>query len=120
MNTVSRLGLWALPVAAAASVLLAMQPRMHYIPRDEGNGGASIDGAFEYLAAIRANVATGVYDPNDKRRMDQAVRTAMAAAPKSLSLQWIEMGPDNVGGRVRAVIVDPANPQSLWAGGVSG
>ena len=120
MNKVSRLGLWALPVAAAASVLLATQPRMHYIPRDEGNGGASIHGAFEYLAAIRANVATGVYDPNDKRRMDQAVNTAMAGMPKSVNLEWIEMGPDNVGGRIRAVVIDPANTQSLWAGGVSG
>ena len=60
MNTVSRLGLWALPVAAAATAFFAVQPRMRYTPRDEGNGGASIHGAFEYLAAIRKNVVTGV------------------------------------------------------------
>ena len=83
-------------------------------------GGGSFHGAFEYLAAIRAKVAPGVYDPNDKRRMDQAVNTAMAGMPKSVNLEWIEMGPDNVGGRIRAVVIDPANTQSLWAGGVSG
>ncbi|MBK7083601.1 MAG: hypothetical protein IPH53_02610 [Flavobacteriales bacterium] len=93
---------------------------MRYTPRDEGNGGASIHGAFEYLAAIRKNVVTGVYDLNDKRLMDEAVNTAMAGVPKSLDLEWIEMGPDNVGGRIQSVVVDATNPQSIWAGGVSG
>ena len=33
---------------------------------------------------------------------------------------WNWLGPGNVGGRVRALVIDPANPQRMWLGGVSG
>ncbi|MFN0157201.1 MAG: FlgD immunoglobulin-like domain containing protein [Bacteroidota bacterium] len=34
--------------------------------------------------------------------------------------QWTSIGPDNVGGRVLAVAIDPMNPNTLWAGAASG
>ncbi|MBE0567846.1 MAG: hypothetical protein IH621_17970 [Krumholzibacteria bacterium] len=34
--------------------------------------------------------------------------------------QWTWLGPGNIGGRVRAFVIDPANPQRMWLGGVSG
>ncbi|HEX4910720.1 MAG TPA: hypothetical protein VFV64_08160 [Permianibacter sp.] len=34
--------------------------------------------------------------------------------------QWQWQGPGNIGGRVRAVLVHPDNPQKIWAGSVSG
>ncbi|MFZ5843722.1 MAG: hypothetical protein ACOY3E_12590 [Pseudomonadota bacterium] len=34
--------------------------------------------------------------------------------------QWQWQGPGNIGGRVRALLVHPANPQKIWAGSVSG
>jgi photosystem II stability/assembly factor-like uncharacterized protein len=34
--------------------------------------------------------------------------------------QWRSIGPDNVGGRVLSVAVDPSNPSVLWAGSASG
>jgi hypothetical protein len=36
------------------------------------------------------------------------------------SSQWTEIGPSNIGGRIRAVIIDPDNTNNIWAGGVSG
>lgn len=33
---------------------------------------------------------------------------------------WVELGPDNVGGRTRALLMDNANNQHFFAGGVSG
>lgn len=33
---------------------------------------------------------------------------------------WVELGPDNVGGRTRALIYDKFNPAIMYAGGVSG
>jgi hypothetical protein len=36
------------------------------------------------------------------------------------SNQWTEIGPVNIGGRIRAVIIDPDNTNNIWAGGVSG
>lgn len=40
----------------------------------------------------------------------------------SLNLQWEELGPDNVGGRTRAILVDKRDPtrQTVYAGGVGG
>ena len=35
-------------------------------------------------------------------------------------LVWTELGPDNIGGRVRAIESDPANPNVVYAGGISG
>lgn len=39
-----------------------------------------------------------------------------------LNLQWEELGPDNIGGRTRAILVDKRDPSgnTLYAGGVSG
>jgi hypothetical protein len=36
------------------------------------------------------------------------------------SSTWTSIGPDNVGGRMLAVAVDPANPSRVWAGAASG
>lgn len=33
---------------------------------------------------------------------------------------WVERGPSNIGGRTRSLVVDPANPSSMFAGGVGG
>jgi hypothetical protein len=38
----------------------------------------------------------------------------------ALGLNWIEMGPNNVGGRTRAILIDKNNINTVYAGGVSG
>jgi hypothetical protein len=40
--------------------------------------------------------------------------------PRNKSLSFIEQGPDNIGGRTRAIQIDRTNIQRVWAGGVSG
>lgn len=39
---------------------------------------------------------------------------------KSRAITFIEQGPDNIGGRTRAIQVDVINNNTIWAGGVSG
>ncbi|HYR06678.1 MAG TPA: hypothetical protein VEQ60_02840, partial [Longimicrobium sp.] len=34
--------------------------------------------------------------------------------------RWVALGPGNVGGRVRSIVVHPTNPAVLWAGSVGG
>lgn len=41
-------------------------------------------------------------------------------ARRSLGLNWKELGPDNIGGRTRAILIDQSNPNRVYAGGVSG
>lgn len=33
---------------------------------------------------------------------------------------WTSIGPGNVGGRIRSIIINPVNPATMWAGSVSG
>jgi photosystem II stability/assembly factor-like uncharacterized protein len=51
---------------------------------------------------------------------DQIAATSSRAG--ALGLEWEELGPDNVGGRVRAILIDKRDPSNntLYAGGVSG
>ena len=42
------------------------------------------------------------------------------AAPGQDISPWVERGPNNVGGRTRAIAFDPSTENKVWAGGVSG
>lgn len=35
-------------------------------------------------------------------------------------VQWSWLGPGNIGGRLRAVLIDPGNPQRIWVGSAGG
>jgi len=35
-------------------------------------------------------------------------------------MSWQSLGPANIGGRTRALVIDPTNPDTMYAGGVSG
>jgi hypothetical protein len=44
----------------------------------------------------------------------------MPGDQSSAATNWIERGPDNVGGRTRALTWDPTTANKVWAGGVTG
>lgn len=50
-----------------------------------------------------------------RERMRRMERYATAAA-----LSWTELGPGNIGGRTRALVIDPVQPGTMYAAGVSG
>jgi photosystem II stability/assembly factor-like uncharacterized protein len=54
--------------------------------------------------------------------MERAAITARMAGPqdRSDSLAWTALGPDNIGGRVRSIVIHPTKPHTMWAGSVSG
>ncbi len=84
-------------------------------------GAQSIAGAKEYLASIRNNQHTGVLDPKDVIAA-RAEADAMANYKASLAYTWEELGPDNMGGRTRALIFDNQDPSgnTIYAGSVTG
>lgn len=47
-------------------------------------------------------------------------RLIAANQPKVASFDWVEQGPENVGGRTRAIVVDKLNENHVWAASVSG
>ena len=44
----------------------------------------------------------------------------MPGDQSSAATNWVERGPDNVGGRTRALTWDPTSANKVWAGGVTG
>lgn len=80
------------------------------------------DGQYEFWERHHKNIQTGQIEEEDAL---MAYRDAMdfirsKAGQRSLTLDWWERGPDNIGGRTRAICIDVDNDNHLWAGGVSG
>jgi hypothetical protein len=75
------------------------------------------------LHAIKADPATGLIDPNmvnQVRNQINQMSSQNSTNKVSLELNWTQMGPDNVGGRTRAILIDQANPNIVYAGSVTG
>ena len=86
-----------------------------------------IDGAIEYTRMTSSDVETGEI-PFDKylKAIEEGERRVQAqinqrSGPGSIADPvWRERGPNNRGGRTRAIMIDKANPNRIWVGGVSG
>ncbi len=50
----------------------------------------------------------------------QKARSEIRPAVADKARGWTSLGPDNIGGRVLALAIDPANPLVIWAGSASG
>jgi hypothetical protein len=77
--------------------------------------------ASEYLASIRNNQTTGRINPEDVIRVQNQLKE-QSSVRSALSLDWIQAGPDNFGGRTRAIIYDNKDSESktIYAAAVSG
>lgn len=77
-----------------------------------------IDGAVDFYHRQLANFQTGEIEVD---KILAAKNAAMKiSSSKALNLAWTEMGPNNVGGRVRALLIDKDDNQLMYAGGVNG
>jgi len=87
-------------------------------------------GALEWRAktlrgpdgAIRPDGLSRAHDQVQLMRQTAATSPAaqMAAAAQLSRGGWRWLGPGNIGGRVRALVANPANPDTLFAGGIAG
>lgn len=81
-------------------------------------------GAAQWLFNIQKNPATGVINPLDVLgAREEVTRMHMSRANNaSLGLDWTELGPDNVGGRTRSILIDKrdATGNTMYAGSVTG
>lgn len=88
-----------------------------YVPRED-IARESAAGAAEIYRMLKANVETGEIEPKDYIRTRKAYERIEAHAPKELEMSWEQMGPNNIGGRVRGILA--VNNELIYAGGVSG
>jgi hypothetical protein len=80
-------------------------------------------GMKQYLFDMRVNQNTGRFDAADVLAVREEIfnrRTNNTRSSRGVNLNWEELGPDNVGGRCRAILIDKDNPLKMFAGGVSG
>ncbi len=93
-----------------------------YTPRQEDSKlqMPKIKPASEYLAMIKNNQHSGVINPVDLKRVNQQLKNL--GNSRTLDLKWTQLGPDNFGGRTRAIICDnqDATANTIYAAGVSG
>jgi len=79
-----------------------------------------IKGALEYLNKRRMNPQTGAVEVPDVLRARKQADVMEVAKSGSSVMQWEFMGPNNVGGRTRAILIDRNNTNHMLAGSVSG
>ena len=93
-----------------------------YLPQTAENAeekeGREIAGAIQWWNSVRSNEQTGIFDPADVRKAWEQANAQ--SSPRTIGISWEEMGPDNIGGRTRAILFDKDNPGVMFAGGVSG
>lgn len=94
-----------------------------YAPRkiDESSLVYGIKPASAYLAAIRNNQITGVIAPSDVNMVNNQLKK-FTSSRSSHELTWNQLGPDNFGGRTRAIMFDnsDASGSTVYAAGVTG
>lgn len=75
------------------------------------------DEALEWMKARYIDVTTGM--PISEEKL-QEIRKKVNQLGRSKNIAFTEEGPDNIGGRTRAIQIDRTNVNRVWAGGVSG
>jgi hypothetical protein len=99
-----------------------------YTPRESGKGLSvpkqrTIAEAAKYYFMLRRNQVTNTIPEEAMLQAKMEVEAASRSRAAVLGLNWIEMGPDNVGGRTRAILIDYVHDPSgntIFAGGVAG
>ncbi|MBT3208904.1 MAG: T9SS type A sorting domain-containing protein [Bacteroidetes bacterium] len=95
----------------------------HYIPRIDSkiHKSKNIKAAMEWLNLRKAGNKEGIVDLAKVREAEQKVKAMrLQKGTSSINLNWVEMGPDNIGGRTRALLIDKDDPNKMIAGGVAG
>jgi hypothetical protein len=92
-----------------------------YRPRSsKAHTQMGIQGAYDYYKSIKKNFYTGQIEVDDFLNSRKALNAFSRGGARDNDMSWSSVGPDNIGGRTRAIWIDPTNPNFLLAGGVSG
>ena len=91
-----------------------------YTQEEQEENEPGIAGALEWYNQVRQNPSTGTVDYKDVLKARQQVARLEAKKSRSFNIQWENIGPNNVGGRTRAILVDKDNSNIIYAGSVSG
>jgi photosystem II stability/assembly factor-like uncharacterized protein len=99
--------------------------RQHYLMKRTGPDGKAVDLIREYRKALDRMDRMPRYSTRSQRALASLHETRNAKSPKRLAQTdllstWESVGPGNIGGRTRSVLIDPGRPETMFAAGVSG
>ncbi|MCC7301198.1 MAG: T9SS type A sorting domain-containing protein [Bacteroidia bacterium] len=120
-----------LAIAGSAALVVSsalMDQSARFAPRSGADGlnqaayDQSYQGSVQWFFNLRkdANTNTLNYANMVQASIDANRPAGNSIFTAPLNLQWSEMGPSNVGGRTRALLIDRNNPAKIYAGGVAG
>ena len=93
-----------------------------YVPRSYPKDALSKGNkqSAEYLKLLRNNQISGLLNPEDVLRAQDGI--AEIKSSRSLGMTWKDLGPDNFGGRTRAIVFDNQDSEgkSAYAAAVTG
>ena len=110
-------------LVAGMSLFVAMLPvgmPVAFKQTEKHSEEESIEGAIRSIYSMRLNEATGTIEPEwfeEAVSLADAMRLTRRA---NKPLKWESMGPDNVGGRLRAFLIHKDSSNVWFAGSVSG
>jgi len=95
--------------------------RPAFVSSEDGTVVPEIQSSSDYLSMIRNNQATGVIAPEDYKKVQQQLKS-FDSDRTNTTMTWTQLGPDNFGGRTRALLFDnqTANGSVLYGGAVTG
>tara|TARA_R110002050_G_scaffold200591_1_gene335587 strand:- start:140816 stop:143893 length:3078 start_codon:yes stop_codon:yes gene_type:complete len=103
---------------AALFAIFSTQNVSQYSPREVVNSGAQSMANNEFFTAMRKNVNTGKVEASDY--IKAAAEVNSRSKSRATSLNWEFSGPDNVGGRVRGIVIDKDDANKVYAGAIGG
>ncbi len=107
-------------LAVSCFSFFSLSKKAKYVPLSEqSHVASSANGYLDYLNMIKSNQITGEINYDEVMAgINQANKLPKSKA--SLGLNWRFKGPDNIGGRTRAFIIDRNNKNHLLTAGVAG
>ncbi len=118
---------WTLSFSPVDSTTVSESVSSTYMPRSAVNLETSPDGAWEIQKLMRGDIETGEMNEsgmNDLRADVIRMANQQASDDRATEHYWNEMGPDNIGGRTRAIAAvipeDGSDETILYEGSVSG
>ncbi|WP_158276204.1 T9SS type A sorting domain-containing protein [Brumimicrobium oceani] len=116
-------GLGVVAIAAAAFVTPSVLEKEGDVRYSQERGSLEAltggNGFREWVKTTMVDVETG--EMIESNKLNQILKQHQEVSQtKAISVEWTELGPDNIGGRTRAILADHTNLNYVWAGGVSG
>lgn len=103
---------------AAVFTVLNSEVEAEYSSRELADQSKDASLRGDFFSYMRRNVNTGEIEPDDYINAVAAVKNAKVS--RETNLTWEFSGPDNIGGRTRAVIIDNVDENRIYAGSIGG